>query len=51
MSEVRVDFKDFGRGSQRRADFAVKVNWIDVRAFVAAFMEMEHPKALYLRRL
>ncbi len=51
MSEVKVDFKDFGRGEQRRPDFAVKVNWIDVRGFVAAFIEMEHPEALYLQRL
>jgi hypothetical protein len=50
-SAVKVDFKDYGRGKQRRPDFAVKVNWLDVRGYMAAFIEMEHPQALYLQRL
>ncbi len=51
MSEVKIDFKDFGRGSQRRPNFAVKVNWLDVQIFMRAFIEMGHPDALYLQRL
>ena len=51
MSQVQVDFKDFGRGPERRPDFAVKVEWIDVRSLLAAFIEMEHPEALYLQSL
>jgi hypothetical protein len=51
MSEVRVDFEDFGRGQKKRPGFAVKVSWLDVRNYVAAFIEMEHPDALYLQRL
>jgi len=46
-----VDFKRFGRGTQKRSDFAVEVTWIDVQGFVRAFIEMGHPDALYLKRV
>ena len=51
MSRVRIDYPDFGRGPQRRPGFAVEVDWIDVRSYLAAFIEMEHPEALYIKRL
>ena len=47
-SKIRVDFKRFGRGTQRRSDFAVEMGWIDVQGFVRAFIEMGHPDALHL---
>jgi hypothetical protein len=50
-SKLRVDFKRFGRGEQRRSDFAVEMSWIDVQGFVRAFVEMGQPDALYLQRV
>jgi len=50
-SKVRVEFPDFGRGEHRRPSFAVEVDWPDVRRFVAAFIEMDHPEALHFQRL
>ena len=50
-SLVKVPFGRFGRGDQRRSDFVVEVNWIDVQGFIRAFIEMGHPDALYLRRV
>jgi hypothetical protein len=51
MPAVRVAFGRFGRGQQKRSDFAVEVTWIDVQGFVRAFIEMGHPDALYLQRV
>jgi hypothetical protein len=45
-----ASFPRFGRGEQRRSDFRVELNWIDVKGLVKAFIEMEHPEALYLDR-
>jgi hypothetical protein len=50
-STVKVAFNRFGRGQQRRSDFAVEVNWVDVQGFVRAFVEMGHPDALHLQRM
>jgi hypothetical protein len=50
-SGIRVDFKRFGRGTERQSDFAVEMNWIDVQGFVREFIEIGHPEALYLQRL
>lgn len=43
-------FPRFGRGKDRRSDFAVEMNWNDVQSYVREFIEMGHPDALYLRR-
>ena len=43
-----ASFRRFGRGEQRRSDFRVELNWIDVKGLVRAFIEMEHPEAAYL---
>lgn len=48
---VQVAFKDFGRGQERRPDFAVKVEWIDVQCLLRAFMEMGEHDAVYIHRL
>jgi hypothetical protein len=49
-SMIRVAFPRFGRGKDRRSDFAVEMNWIDVQSYVREFIEMGHPDALYLQR-
>jgi hypothetical protein len=48
---IWVNFKRFGRGTERRSDFSVEVSWIDVRGFIRTFIEMGHPEALYLEQL
>jgi hypothetical protein len=48
---VRVDFKRFGRGMQRRSDFAVEITWSDVLGLVRRFIEMRHPDAIHLARM
>ena len=49
---IQVDFNRFGRGAERRSDFTVKINWIDVRGFIREFIEMgHHPDAKYLQRI
>jgi hypothetical protein len=45
---AKVKFPRFGRGELRRSDFEVELNWIDVKALVTAFIEMDHPEARYL---
>jgi hypothetical protein len=50
-STQRVNFPRFGVGEQRRPNFAVEINWIDVRSFVREFIEKGHPEALYLQRM
>ena len=50
-ARARVYFRRFGRGEKRRPSFAVEVNWIDVRALVRAFIEMEHSEALHLQEI
>jgi hypothetical protein len=50
-ARIRVDFKRFGRGTERRSDFAVEISWIDVQGFVREFMKMGHSEALYLLSL
>jgi hypothetical protein len=50
-SAVKVPFGRFGRGEQRQSDFVVEVTWIDVQGFIRAFIEMDHPDALYLQRV
>jgi hypothetical protein len=45
---AKVKFPRFGRGELRRSDFEVELNWIDVKGLVTAFIEMDHPEALYL---
>jgi hypothetical protein len=50
-SKLRVNFSRFGLGPKRRPNFAVEVNWIDVRGFVREFIEMGHPEALQLQRM
>jgi hypothetical protein len=49
---IQVDFKRFGRGTERRSHFTVKVSWTDVRGFIREFIEMgQHPDAEYLQRI
>jgi hypothetical protein len=50
-SMVKVAFPRFGRGKDRRSDFAVEMNWTDVQGYVREFIEMKHPDALHLQRL
>jgi hypothetical protein len=50
-SEVRIDFKNFGRGPDRQPHFAVQVSWLDVRRILCEFIELEHPEALYLQQI
>ena len=50
-AKLRVEFKRFGRGEQRRSDFAVEMNWMDVKGFLREFIELGHPEALHLRRM
>jgi hypothetical protein len=50
-STIRVDFKRFGRGTEKRSHFAVQMNWLDVRGFVREFIEMGHSEALHLERI
>ena len=49
--KIKVDFPDFGRGEQRRPSFSVELNWIDVRSFLRAFMEMGENDAVYIHHL
>jgi hypothetical protein len=48
---AKVKFPRFGRGELRRSDFLVELNWIDVKGLVKAFIEMEHPEAVYLEQI
>jgi hypothetical protein len=50
-AKARFMFPRFGRGEQKRSDFAVDLEWLDVRWLVGAFIEMEHPEALHLERV
>ena len=50
-SKVRISFPRFGRGEQRQSDFAVDVDWLDVRRLVTQFIEMKHPEATNLERV
>jgi hypothetical protein len=50
-STLRVSFPRFGLGEQRRPNFAVEVNWIDVKGFLSTFMESGHPEAIHIRRM
>jgi hypothetical protein len=49
--KVRTKFPQFGRGELKRSQFAVDVCWIDVKSFLAAFIEAEHPEAIHLNRM
>lgn len=49
--ELKIEFKQFGRGPDKKPHFAVKVSWIDVQAFIEAFIEKGDDNALYLQRL
>jgi len=48
---LRVRFPRFGKGPQRRSDFAAQISWIDVKGFIREFVEMQHPEALHLWRM
>lgn len=50
-AKLRVNFSRFGLGEERRPNFAVEVDWLDVRSFVREFVEMGHPEAVHLQRL
>lgn len=50
-SRLRVNFSRFGLGSKRRPNFAVQVNWLDVRGLVREFIEMGYPEARHLERI
>jgi hypothetical protein len=50
-STLRVNFPRFGRGEQRRPNFAVQVNWLDVKSLLSNFMELGHPEAIHIRRM
>jgi hypothetical protein len=50
-STLRVNFNRFGRGEERRSNFAVEVSWLDVKGFVCEFIEMGHPEAVCLQRM
>jgi hypothetical protein len=50
-AKAKFMFPRFGRGDQKRSDFAVEVSWSDVRRLVRAFIEMEHPDAKHLGRI
>jgi hypothetical protein len=50
-SMLTVAFPRFGRGTERRSNFAVEMNWNDVQNYVREFVEMGHPDALHLQRI
>lgn len=50
-SKVRIPFNRFGRGAERRSDFAVDINWLDVTSVIGKFIEIEHPHAMHLKRI
>jgi hypothetical protein len=50
-SMLKVAFPRFGRGTERRSNFAVEMNWSDVQSYVREFVEMGHPDALHLQRV
>ena len=50
-SKLRVKFKRFGLGEQRRSNFVVEIDWLDVKSFVRHFIEMGHREALHLQRV
>jgi hypothetical protein len=43
-------FSNFGSGLQNTNLFRVSLEWSDVEAIIAAFVEMGHPKAARLER-
>jgi len=47
--EVWVGFHRFGKGHERRPDFAVYLTWRDVEAIIERFSRQGHPKALALK--
>jgi len=48
-NEVWVGFNRFGKGYERRSDFAVYLNWRDVEALIERFDRQGHPKALAMK--
>ncbi len=50
-ARLRVKFKRFGLGEKNRSNFAVEIDWSDVRSLVRQFIEMGHPEALHLQRI
>jgi hypothetical protein len=49
-STLKVSFNRFGRGEQRRSNFVVEVNWLDVEGFLREFIELGHPEVLRHQR-
>lgn len=47
-ARVRINFPRFGRGDQRRSDFA---DWIDMSSLLRKFMEIGQPDAKHLLRM
>jgi hypothetical protein len=43
-------FRDFGSGLQNKNLFRVSLEWSDVEAIIATFVEMGHPEAARLER-
>ncbi len=46
---VSLSFRGFGRGWERKSEFAVNVKWSDVQIAIQAFSKMGHPEAVKLR--
>lgn len=50
-ARVRIDFPRFGRGDQRKSDFAVEIDWIDMSRLLKKFVEIGQPDAIHLLRM
>ncbi len=47
---VRVDFPQFGAGTDNFSQFMVSLGWSDVEAIIRSFSEIGHPEAARLQR-
>lgn len=50
QSEIHLDFREFGAGSERFGWFQIVARWRDVEALIDAFAKLGHPAAVRLQR-
>jgi hypothetical protein len=44
-----LDFRGFGRGSERNSSFSVEIKWADIEVAISNFAQLGHPEAIRLR--